>query len=300
MQTGALLERCTTQYNSKRMNILTFDIEEWFHILDNESTKTSDEWKSYESRIHRNMDRLFAILENTKSKATFFILGWIAEKYPEIIRSIRERGFEIGCHSYYHQLVYEQSPESFQKDLDKSIKRLEDITGEKVKYYRAPGFSITESEKWAFETLHKYGIEVDCSIFPAPRAHGGFRSYNTNQPALISYNGINLKEYPISVWKIFGRSVVYTGGGYFRITPYPILSLLTKKSQYTMTYFHPRDIDPDQPIIQDLPLFRKFKSYVGLKGAEKKMLRYLTQFNFIDIKTAIKHTDWKSAPVIDL
>ncbi|MDP3443870.1 MAG: polysaccharide deacetylase family protein, partial [Ignavibacteria bacterium] len=159
------------------MNILTFDIEEWFHLLDNESTKTIHEWKNYEVRIHENMERIFAILEKTNSKATFFCLGWIAETYPEVIKEIVARGYEIGTHTSMHQLIYEQTPKEFSIDLEHSVKTLEDLTGQKVKYFRAPGFSITENEKWAFEILVEQGIEVDSSIFPAARAHGGFPSY---------------------------------------------------------------------------------------------------------------------------
>ena len=139
------------------MNILTFDIEEWFHILDNSSTKTINEWSNFESRIHVNMERLFLILEKADQKATFFCLGWIAETYPEIIRQIVDKGYEIGSHTRMHQLVYEQNPEEFRKDVDHSIKTLEDISGQKVKYFRAPGFSIREDNKWAFEITFGIG-----------------------------------------------------------------------------------------------------------------------------------------------
>ena len=135
------------------MNILTFDIEEWFHLLDNDSTKTAKEWKKYESRVHRNVERIFSILETHQVKATFFCVGWIAETYPEIVREIVSRGHEVGTHTRMHQLVYEQTPEEFNKDMEFSVKTLEDVTGQKVKYFRAPGFSIREDNKWAFEVL---------------------------------------------------------------------------------------------------------------------------------------------------
>ena len=135
------------------MNILTFDIEEWFHLLDHKGTKTELEWGNYEKRIHSNMERIFHILEKSNQKATFFCLGWIAEKYPEVIKEIISSGFEIGCHSNKHQLVFEQSPLEFENDVERAVNTLEDITGSKIKYYRAPGFSITEKNKWAFEIL---------------------------------------------------------------------------------------------------------------------------------------------------
>ena len=282
------------------MNILTFDIEEWFHILDNESTKTINEWKNYEVRIHKNMERIFSILDKTNQKATFFCLGWIAETYPEIIKEIVTRGYEIGTHTSMHQLIYEQTPKEFAKDLEHSVKTLEDLTGQKVKYFRAPGFSITEDNKWAFEIMAAQGIEVDSSVFPAPRAHGGLPSYKQPVPSIIKYNGIELKELPINYTSILGKSIIFSGGGYFRLFPYPLLKHWSKQSDYVMSYLHPRDFDAEQPVIKELSLPRKFKSYVGLKGATAKLEKWITDFDFIDIATAVNQIDWKNVPVVEL
>jgi len=282
------------------MKILTFDIEEWFHILDNESTKTINEWKNYEVRIHQNMERIFSILDKTSSKATFFVLGWIAETYPEIIKEIVTRGYEIGTHTSMHQLIYEQTPKEFAKDLEHSVKTLEDLTGQKVKYFRAPGFSITEDNKWAFEIMAAQGIEVDSSVFPAPRAHGGLPSYKQPVPSIIKYNGIELKELPINYTSILGKSIIFSGGGYFRLFPYPLLKHWSKQSDYVMSYLHPRDFDAEQPVIKELSLPRKFKSYVGLKGATAKLEKWITDFDFIDIATAVNQIDWKNVPVVEL
>ena len=282
------------------MNILTFDIEEWFHILDNESTKTINEWKNYEVRIHQNMERIFSILDKTNQKATFFCLGWIAETYPEIIKEIVARGYEIGTHTSMHQLIYEQTPKEFAKDLEHSVKTLEDLTGQKVKYFRAPGFSITEDNKWAFEIMAAQGIEVDSSVFPAPRAHGGLPSYKQPVPSILKYNGIELKELPINYTSILGKSIIFSGGGYFRLFPYPLIKHWTQKSDYVMSYLHPRDFDAEQPVIKELSLPRKFKSYVGLKGAENKLEKWLDDFKFVDINTAVKNIDWKSVHIVEL
>jgi polysaccharide deacetylase family protein (PEP-CTERM system associated) len=282
------------------MNILTFDIEEWFHILDNHSTKTINEWQDYESRIHRNMERLFSVLERYNQKATFFCLGWIAENYPETIKAIVEKGHEIGSHTRMHQLIYEQSPQSFKNDLEHSIKTLEDISGQKVKYFRAPGFSIKEKNKWAFDILAEAGIEADFSIFPAPRAHGGFPSYTSPTPSLLSYNGIQLKELPINYTNIMGKPLIFSGGGYFRLFPYSLIKRWTKQSDYVMTYLHPRDFDPDQPVIKDLPLHRKFKSYVGLNSSMHKLEKWLQDFEFVDAGTAIERINWNKVPVVKI
>jgi polysaccharide deacetylase family protein (PEP-CTERM system associated) len=280
------------------MNILTFDIEEWFHILDNDTTKTCNEWIHYESRIHSNMERIFNLLETLKTRATFFCLGWIAEKYPEIVRAIVGRGYEVGTHTTMHQLVYEQNPGVFAGDLEQSIKTLEDITGQKVRCFRAPGFSIREDNRWVFDILVSQGIEIDCSVFPAPRAHGGFPSYKAIAPALIQYDGIRIKEFPINYISIFGRPLMYSGGGYFRFFPYFLIKHWTNRSFYLMAYFHPRDFDAEQPMIEGLPLVRKFKSYVGLAEAYRKLEKLLTDFKFMDIAEADKHINWEAARTI--
>ena len=282
------------------MNILTFDIEEWFHLLDNSSTKTINEWSHFESRIHANLERIFLILEKTDQRATFFCLGWIAETYPEIIRQIVDKGYEIGSHTRMHQLVYEQAPEEFRQDVEYSIKTLEDIIGRKVKYFRAPGFSIREDNKWAFEILSELGIEADSSIFPGPRAHGGFPSYKSPVPSIIKYQGIKLKEFPINYTTLWGKQIIFSGGGYFRLFPYPLIKHWTAKSNYVMTYLHPRDFDTTQPIIKELSMVRKFKSYVGLKGAESKLESWLSDFEFIDMGAAIQKIDWGKVPVVEL
>jgi len=282
------------------MNILTFDIEEWFHILDLDSTRTEREWFSFESRIYNNMDRLFDILDLSNCRATFFCLGWIAEAYPDIIKGIKARGYEIGTHGRRHQLIYEQSYTEFKNDLEYSIKLLQDLTGDKIKYYRAPGFSIKGDNKWVFEIIATQGIEVDCSIFPAPRSHGGFASFPESVPSIIRCNRVELKELPINYVRLLGIPIIFSGGGYFRFFPYSLLKILTSNSDYTMSYFHPRDFDPNQPIINELSIYRKFKSYYGLEWAETKLNKLLNDFQFVDIGMAIEQIDWESAPVIDI
>ena len=282
------------------MNILTFDIEEWFHILDNNSTKNEKNWINYESRIHSNMDKIYEILDVTNSKASFFVLGWIAEKYPELIREICDRGHEIGSHTHLHQLVYEQDKNTFYQDVDRSIKTLEDISGKKIRMFRAPGFSITETNKWAFEVLYELGIEIDSSVFPAQRSHGGFAQYGTAEPSILKYNGAQLKEFPINAHSVLTKPIIFSGGGYFRLIPYNVIKSFTEKSSYVMSYFHPRDFDPTQPMINDLSLQRKFKSYVGLNASKKKIITWLYDFDFTDISDANDSIDWHKVKQIEL
>jgi polysaccharide deacetylase family protein (PEP-CTERM system associated) len=274
------------------MHILTFDIEDWFHLLDNDSTRTAYEWKNYVSRIHINVERIINFLDATDTKATFFCLGWIADTYPDIIKTIVAGGHEVGTHTTMHQLVYDQSPRMFSEDLEHSVKTLEDIAGRKVTCFRAPGFSIREDNRWVFDILVSQGIEIDSSIFPASRAHGGFPSYKGTSPSIIQYNGITLKEFPISYTTIFGKPIIYSGGGYFRMFPYSCIKHWVRQSSYLMTYFHPRDFDAGQPMIESLPLIRKIKSYVGLSTSFCKFQKLLYDFTFVDIMEADKLINW--------
>jgi|TARA_A100001011_G_scaffold237894_1_gene245792 polysaccharide deacetylase family protein (PEP-CTERM system associated) len=280
------------------MKILTFDIEEWFHILDNKSTENELQWNKYETRIHKNVDRILEFLVLKKLNATFFIVGWIAEKYPEVVKKIDELGFEIGSHTHMHQLVYRQTKHQFSEDIKKSIYILESITNKKVTSFRAPGFSITEKNKWAFEVLYENGIKKDSSVFPSHRSHGGFPSYGITSPSRLSYNGIELKEFPISTFSFFNNNFIYSGGGYFRVSPYPLINFLSKKSDYIMAYFHPRDFDSDQPVIPNLTTFRRFKSYVGISSCMLKLNKWVDEFDFTDLRVADNSFDWDIAPIV--
>lgn len=282
------------------MNILTFDIEEWFHLLDNDSTRSEEQWKGFEVRIYENMERIFRILEEAETKATFFVIGWIAKTYPDIVRQIASK-YQVGSHTMNHQLVWQQSREAFKEDVSSSIKLLEDITGQKVEAFRAPGFSIRESEGWAFEILHELGVTTDCSVFPAHHAHGGMPTYPGKEPAIIQYEGYEIKEFPVTFKTLGGKHVIFSGGGYFRLFPYPLIKRWTEESSdYLLSYIHPRDLDPGQPMIKELSLARRFKSYVGLRGAERKFRQWLTDFKFMDIETASELIDWGNVPKITL
>lgn len=280
------------------MKILTFDIEEWFHILDNEATKTEAEWEGFESRIHGNMDKIHGMLG--KQKATFFCLGWVARKYPEVIKEIDRRGHEIATHSDLHQLAYEQSRTIFAQDLERSIKSIEDVIGKKVRAYRAPGFSLMKENKWVFEELLKNGIEIDASIFPAKRSHGGFEQFGHAEPCWIDIDGMRLKEFPINLASFANKNLIFSGGGYFRLLPFPVLDKLTQNSDYVMTYFHPRDFDAKQPMVPGLNIIRKFKSYYGLRGSLSKLNKLINKHQFVDIRTAEAAIDWGKAKVVKL
>lgn len=274
------------------MNILTFDIEDWFHILDNSSTRSEHHWTKFETRLQHNLDNILGLLQDNNQKATFFCLGWIAMKYPQAIKDIVAAGHQVGTHSHLHQLVYQQSKAEFKNDLLQSIAAIEDTTGTKVSIYRSPGFSIKESCLWAFEILLEAGITIDCSVFPAVRAHGGLPGVSIAQPFKLQTPGGYLKEFPMSVYRIGPFRFVFSGGGYFRLFPYKAIELLMSRSSYTMTYFHPRDFDPDQPILEDLSMIRKMRSYYGLRGSLNKLSELIRKFPFYSLEEADKKINW--------
>lgn len=288
-----------TIYNSMPgMNILTFDIEDWYNC---DFITPNLNWDKYEVRIYEGVERILSILEKRNLRATFFCLGWTAEKHPNVIRRIHAQGHHVGCHSYQHELSFRFDRKGFRQDTEKSKKLIEDLLGCSINAYRAPGFSITARNSWAFEILSELGFDFDCSIFPSSHDYGGFPELGDAEPVILRLsNGASLKEFPISMKNILGYKVIYSGGGYFRFFPYGVIKHWATQSHYLMTYFHPRDFDPDQPRIDSLPLMRKFKSYIGLSGAFHKFQTLLQDFNFICVERANDLIDWNKSRVFKL
>ena len=280
------------------MNILTFDIEDWYNC---DFITTDFNWEKYEVRIYEGIDRILQVLKSKNIKATFFCLGWVAEKHPDVILRIHAHGHHIGCHSYQHELSFRFDREGFKQDTEKSKKLIEDLIGESINAFRAPGFSITEQNIWALEVLTELGFEYDCSLFPASHDYGGFASYGKSEPAILLLpNGKKLKEFPINIQPVLGKNIVFSGGGFFRFFPYILVKHWALKSDYLMTYFHTRDFDPGQPMIKSLPLSRKFKSYVGLSTSFAKFQKLLNDFEFLSVEQANKVIDWEKTRVLKL
>ena len=282
------------------MNILTFDIEDWFNLLEHPLTDNIDNWKAFESRVDRSTKMILDLLDEHDTKGTFFVLGWVAENHPQIIKEIQKRGHEIGTHSYAHKVAYSQTRDEFSNDLIKSIRMLEDVLGKKITAYRAPGFSVTEKNMWVYEILMENGISHDSSIFPAARYHGGFNNFPAHKPFKIHHQNKEIHSFPLNIKKILNFNVVYTGGGYFRLLPKQIIKRFMEGDDYVMTYFHPRDFDYQQPVMDKLSLFRRFKSYYGLKGALQKLSSIIEDFSFMNIEEADKRINWNEAETIYL
>jgi polysaccharide deacetylase family protein (PEP-CTERM system associated) len=259
-------------------NALTFDVEEWFHILDYEDAPDSSRWESLEARASLGTERILSVLERAGVRATFFFLGWVAERHPDLSRRVAAAGHEIATHGHQHRLVFRGTPAEFREDARRAKRLLEDQVGAAVLGYRAAGFSITAQTPWAFDVLAEEGFRYDSSVFPARRAHGGIdvarrRPFRMSGPA-----GGSVWEFPIVPWRLGPLRVPFAGGGYFRLWPLA-LSRAGARAQNrdgvpVTWYLHPRELDPDQPRLA-LPLARRFKYYVGLRGAAAKLERLL-------------------------
>ena len=280
------------------MNILTFDIEDWYNC---DFISGDFDWGKHEVRIYDSVRKILQELDKRNLKGTFFCLGWLAENHPTIIKEIADRGHQIGCHSYQHELSHRFTIEEFIKDTTKAKELIENVIGRKINIFRAPGFSITKNNTWALQALADMGFEYDCSIFPASHDYGGMPSYGIGIPKKIDVgNGKYIKEFPINIKPIAGKNIVFSGGGFFRLFPYCLINHWAKECNYMMTYFHPRDFDIGQPIMKNLPMARKFKSYVGIRGAFTKFQKLLDNYNFVNVEEANKQIDWNKVEILTL
>lgn len=292
------------------MNILSFDIEEWF-IEKKFNGNRNEKYQEFD----RYLKSILEVLGKQKIKATFFCLGKIASEFPDIIRLIYSCGHEIGCHSNEHLWLTKMSPIELRRDTHDAVAALEDIIGDKILSYRAPAFSIGENNKWAIEVLASEGIERDASIFPAQRDFGGFSQFPTDSPTIINYNGITMKEFPICLTSLLGREVAFSGGGYFRFFPYFFVKSRINSSDYVMVYFHIGDLIHDKGGVMSKKnyelyfketgtlknrLTRYIKSNIGTKNAFNKMSKLITDYNFISLREADKNIDWKQVRQITL
>ncbi len=258
--------------------IFSVDVEDWFHILDVPSAPAISEWSRLPSRVEQNFSRLLDIFSEYQVQVTCFVLGWIGERFPHLVREAVARGHEIASHGYGHGLVYQQSRDEFYEDVRTSRLLLEDLAAAPVVGYRAPGFSTTTDTPWFFEALAEAGYQYDSSIFPAVRAHGGIPDARRD-PYRVGGDGI--LEMPITVADFLGRGMCFFGGGYLRVFPYWLICKKVKEvlaeGRPVVFYIHPREIDPAHPRLPMSPS-RAFKSYVNLESTEAKIRRILQDF----------------------
>lgn len=264
------------------VNALSFDIEDWFHLVDVAAVKDPQMWTSLPSIVERYTEHILDVLAGSGTLATFFVLGWIAERYPSLVRRIAEQGHEIASHSFWHRKVYSLAPEEFATDVSRSKTVLEDITGRSILGFRAPSFSIIPGTEWAFDVLLDLGLSYDASLFPAARAHGGYPC-TANPHLRATPRGRHIRELPMSVIRLAGRPLAFSGGGYLRLLPLSVLRLgverLNQRGLPAVVYLHPRDFAHDAPRVP-MPLHRRFKSYVGVHTTDRKLRALLANYRF--------------------
>lgn len=260
--------------------VFSVDVEDWFHILGLPSTPDVERWKALPSTVEKNFMELMDLFSSEETKVTCFFLGWVAERFPHLVREAVRRGHEPASHGYAHRLVYGMAPADFRRDIRKAKEIVEEAAGRPVLGYRCPGFSVTDATPWFFEEVVRAGYRYDSSVFPAPRAHGGMDGGGV-APYWIQTLAGPLFEFPITVARVLGRPLCFFGGGYLRLYPYAVVREMGRRvireNRPVLFYVHPREIDPSQPRLS-MSAIRRFKSYVGLRGTRAKVKRILKDF----------------------
>lgn len=267
-------------------NALTIDFEDWYQGLEIPHT----EWDGFEDRITFAGDKLLQILDDAGVKATFFILGYIAEKHPEIVKRIEADGHEVGTHGFSHSLIYRQTPEVFRSEMSRAVGFLQDLTGRPVLGHRAPFFSITKESLWALDILGSLGIRYDSSIFPVLNYRYGIADA-PRFPYEIECNGFKFTEFPISTLKVGKMTIPISGGAYFRIYPYPLtrqfLRAANRDGKPFTFYLHPWELDPGHPRVEVPRRVARMTHYFNLGATERRFRRLLRDFRFAPMKDVL-------------
>jgi polysaccharide deacetylase family protein (PEP-CTERM system associated) len=262
-------------------NALTIDVEDYFQVSAFAPYIRRDEWDSRECRVERNVGRILELLAERDVKATFFTLGWVAERYPQLVRDIVAGGHELASHGYGHQRASELSRTEFAADVGSAKKILEDLSGQAVRGYRAPSFSIGTGNLWAFDALSAAGYEYSSSIYPIKHDHYGM----PDSPRFAYRVGSGLLEVPVTTLRLFNRNLPSSGGGYFRLLPYQLSRWMIGKvnrddREPAVFYFHPWEIDPGQPRVAGIDAKTRFRHYVNIDRTEARLRQLLQDFRW--------------------
>ena len=272
------------------LNALSVDVEDWFHVGAFERTISRSSWDGLTHRVERNTDAVLALFAEAGVSATFFTLGWVAERYPALMRRIAEAGHEVASHGYDHARVFTMSPEAFRTDLRRSRALLEDASGQRVIGYRAPSFSIDHRTPWAHAILAEEGYRYSSSVAPIRHDHYGWPE--SPRFAWRPVAGSDLLELPVTTAKFGGRRLAAGGGGFFRLLPYgfsrwAIRQVNGREKQPAIIYFHPWEIDPDQPRVAGAPLRSRLRHYSNLSVMADKLRRLTADFSWTRVDALV-------------
>lgn len=277
--------------NTGPVNALTIDVEDYFQVAALAEAVNRDDWHSMEYRVEANTHRLLDLLDRHSTRATFFTLGWVAEKSPQLVRDIQKAGHEVASHGYSHQLIYNQTPKVFREETRRSKQILEDITGEPITGYRAASYSITSQSRWALDILAEEGFVWDSSIFPVHHDRYGMPGTPRWPHGLTTDKGYELAEFPLSTLKFPGYTLPIAGGGYFRLFPYWFsrwgLGSINRQGQPFVFYLHPWEVDPGQPRL-DVKWFSRFRHYNNLDVCEERLSKLLGHFRFTTMGNVLR------------
>jgi polysaccharide deacetylase family protein (PEP-CTERM system associated) len=273
------------------MNAMTIDVEDYFHVSVFDGVVPRHLWEGFESRVCANTDRLLELFDGFEVKATFFVLGWVAERHPDLVRRIVGEGHELASHGYGHRLVYDQTPKAFREDVRRAKSLLEDASGTAVLGYRAPSYSVTPRSLWALDILIEEGYRYDSSIFPIRHDRYGI-PLSPRHPYLLERASGTLVEAPASTTRVGPINLPIAGGGYFRILPYEWtrwgISRVNRLERLpTIFYLHPWEIDPDQPRLK-AGMLSRFRHYRHLGETEARLRRLLNDFSFAPMSAVLK------------
>lgn len=271
----------TTKLPLAKLNAMTVDVEDYFHVAAFDQQIKAQDWDQLQPRVDRNTRLLLDLFDKHQAKSTFFFLGWVAERYPDLVKEVQRRGHEVASHGYSHTKVHQQTPAEFKADASKAKDLLEQLTGQAVVGYRAPSFSINKQSEWAFDILKELGHRYSSSTYPVKHDLYGVPDW----PAQPYLRTEGLLEIPMPTLVMHGRQLPIAGGGYFRLMPYKLSSYLISRflrqdHMPYMFYFHPWEIDPAQPRVANASLKSRFRHYVNLSRMEDKLSRLLTEFNW--------------------
>lgn len=283
---SALIQQIRMQsMNDAARHFFTVDVEEYFQVQAFESVVTRDSWLSRPSRVGRSVDVLLECLARHETRATFFVLGWVATHHPDVVRAIGDAGHEIASHGFWHRRVRTQRPSEFREDVRAARQALEDLMGVQVRGYRAPSFSIVPGCEWAFDVLLEEGYEYDSSLFPIRRRGYGYPSARRT-PHLIERESGVLAEYPLATTNMLGYNAPAAGGGYLRLLPLAVTQRAFREADARETpatfYIHPWEVDPGQPRLA-APWMSRIRHYRGLDATLLRIERLLSEFRFSTI-----------------
>ncbi len=264
-------------------NALSVDVEDWFHVGAFERVIKHDDWAGLECRVERNTDILLDMFDASGIKATFFTLGWVAERYPALMRRIADAGHELGNHGSNHDRVFTLTPQQFAEDIDRARKAIEDTSGAKVNGYRAPSFSIDKRTPWAHQVLAEQGYVYSSSVAPIQSDHYGWPE--APRFAFKPVAGSDLIEIPVTTAVFAGKRLAAGGGGYFRLLPYAFSQWAMRQvndddKRPAIIYFHPWEIDPGQPRVANAPIKSKLRHYTNLGAMQGKLQRLISDFEW--------------------